>query len=142
MRRWIGPLAVFIITAVGAHWATLAYAPNVIMDRALSTLKNRGISEHALTTPQRMRGRLDMDRRELLVHLLLEFLSLFVYLTRCKAAPPHFGLLPIAEAHRVPAAVVIGEYLPDLVAQPEVARRRSHHDHPSPCSTCLELVLP
>ncbi|MEO0589587.1 MAG: DUF1254 domain-containing protein [Pseudomonadota bacterium] len=54
MIRWIGPLAVFMITAVGAHWATLAYAPSVIMDRALSTMKNRGISEHAFTTPQRI----------------------------------------------------------------------------------------
>ena len=54
MMRWIAPLAVFIITAVGAHWATLSYAPSVIMDRALSTLKNRGIAEHAFTTPQRI----------------------------------------------------------------------------------------
>ncbi|MEO1047436.1 MAG: DUF1254 domain-containing protein [Pseudomonadota bacterium] len=54
MMRWIGPLAVFIITAVGAHWATLQYTPSVIMDRTLSTLKNRGISEHAFTTPQRI----------------------------------------------------------------------------------------
>ena len=54
MMRWIGPLAVFIITAVGAHWATLQYTPSVIMDRTLSTLKNRGISQHAFTTPQRI----------------------------------------------------------------------------------------
>lgn len=54
MMRWIAPLAVFIVTAVGAHWATLAYAPGVIMDRALSTLKDRGIAEHAFTTPKRI----------------------------------------------------------------------------------------
>ena len=54
MKRWTGPLAVFLIAAIAAHAATLAYAPNVIMDRALSALKNRGISEHAFTTPQRI----------------------------------------------------------------------------------------
>ncbi|MEM9086013.1 MAG: DUF1254 domain-containing protein [Pseudomonadota bacterium] len=52
--RWVGPLAVFIITAVGAHWATLQYTPSVIMDRTLATLKNRGVSQHAFTTPQRI----------------------------------------------------------------------------------------
>ncbi|MEO1489111.1 MAG: DUF1254 domain-containing protein [Pseudomonadota bacterium] len=54
MMRWLGPLAVLIVTALGAHWATLAYAPSVIMDRALQTLKDRGIAEHAFTTPQRI----------------------------------------------------------------------------------------
>lgn len=54
MTRWIGPLMVLIATAFSAHWATVAYAPNVIMDRALSTLKNRGIAEHAFTAPQRI----------------------------------------------------------------------------------------
>ncbi|MEM7701248.1 MAG: DUF1254 domain-containing protein [Pseudomonadota bacterium] len=54
MTRWIGPICVLIATAAMAHWAALAYAPNVIMDRALSALKNRGISEHAFTTPQRI----------------------------------------------------------------------------------------
>ncbi|MDJ0979187.1 MAG: DUF1254 domain-containing protein [Erythrobacter sp.] len=54
MTRWFGPFATLIVAAIGAHWATLAFAPNVIMDRALSTLKNRGIAEHAFTTPQRI----------------------------------------------------------------------------------------
>ncbi|MEO1731911.1 MAG: DUF1254 domain-containing protein [Pseudomonadota bacterium] len=54
MMRFLGPLAVFIITAVGAHWATLAYAPSVIMDRALATLKDRGVAEHAFTSPVRI----------------------------------------------------------------------------------------
>lgn len=54
MMRWIAPLALLIATAIGAHWATLTYAPGLIMDRALTTLKNRGISEHAFTTPQRI----------------------------------------------------------------------------------------
>ncbi|MEO0463214.1 MAG: DUF1254 domain-containing protein [Pseudomonadota bacterium] len=54
MRRWLGPLAALILTAMAAHWATLAYAPRVIMDRALSTLKDRGIAQHAFTTPRRI----------------------------------------------------------------------------------------
>ncbi|MEM6474622.1 MAG: DUF1254 domain-containing protein [Pseudomonadota bacterium] len=54
MKRWIGPLAVTVIAALAAHWATLAYTPGFIMDRTLATLKNRGISQHAFTTPQRI----------------------------------------------------------------------------------------
>lgn len=54
MKRWAGPLGVLFITALAAHWATLAYAPSVIMDRALATLKERGIALHAFTTPQRI----------------------------------------------------------------------------------------
>jgi len=54
MKRFLGPLAVLIVAGLAAHWATLAYAPSVIMDRALSTLKNRGIAQHAFTTPQRI----------------------------------------------------------------------------------------
>lgn len=54
MKRWIGPLAVLTLTAIAAHWATLSFAPSVIMDRALSTLKDRGIVEHAFTTPRRI----------------------------------------------------------------------------------------
>ncbi|MGB3471304.1 MAG: DUF1254 domain-containing protein [Erythrobacter sp.] len=54
MKRWIGPLAALVVTALAAHWATLAYAPGVIMDRALLALKDRGIAQHAFTTPQRI----------------------------------------------------------------------------------------
>lgn len=54
MKSWIGPVAVLLASAVGAHWATLQYAPSVIMDRALTTLKNRGVAKHAFTTPQRI----------------------------------------------------------------------------------------
>lgn len=54
INRFIGPLAVLIVTALAAHWATLAYTPSLIMDRTLSTLKNRGVAEHAFTTPQRI----------------------------------------------------------------------------------------
>jgi uncharacterized membrane protein len=54
MKRWIGPLALCVIAALGAHWAALALAPSVIMDRALATLKDRGIALHAFTTPRRI----------------------------------------------------------------------------------------
>lgn len=54
MKRWAGPLGVLLIAAIAAHWATLAYAPSVIMDRALATLKDRGIALHAFTTPKRI----------------------------------------------------------------------------------------
>jgi len=54
MRRWAGPLLLFIAVAIGAHWATLVYAPSVIMDRALATLKERGIAQHAFTSPVRI----------------------------------------------------------------------------------------
>jgi len=54
MMRWIGPIAVLAVSAPAAHWATLAYAPSVIMDRALQTLKDRGIAEHAFTSPVRI----------------------------------------------------------------------------------------
>jgi len=54
MTRWIAPLAVLIATAIAAHWATLATTPSVIMDRALSTLQDRGIALHAFTTPRRI----------------------------------------------------------------------------------------
>lgn len=54
MKHWLGPFAMLLITAVAAHWATLHYAPSLIMDRTLSALKNRGVAEHAFTTPQRI----------------------------------------------------------------------------------------
>ncbi len=54
MSRWLGPIAMLIVTALATHWAALHYAPGVIMDRTLATLKNRGIAEHAFTTPQRI----------------------------------------------------------------------------------------
>lgn len=54
MKRFLGPILVLVIAALGAHWATLAYAPSIIMDRALVTLKDRGIALHAFTTPARI----------------------------------------------------------------------------------------
>ena len=54
MKRWIAPAAVLIASGVIAHAVTLYSAPSVIMDRALTTLKNRGIALHAFTTPQRI----------------------------------------------------------------------------------------
>ncbi|MEL6237821.1 MAG: DUF1254 domain-containing protein, partial [Pseudomonadota bacterium] len=54
MKRWIGPLAVLVVTALAAHWATLVYAPSVIMNGALSVMKKRGITEHTFTSPVRI----------------------------------------------------------------------------------------
>jgi len=54
MKRFLGPILVLIMAALGAHWATLAYTPSIIMDRALVTLKDRGIALHGFTTPARI----------------------------------------------------------------------------------------
>lgn len=54
MTRWLGPLAVIVATALAAHWATLAFAPSVIMDRALGALADRGVAVHAFTSTQRI----------------------------------------------------------------------------------------
>lgn len=54
MTRWIGPAILLLVAAIGAHWATLAYAPAFIMDRALGALEARGIEQHAFTAPQRI----------------------------------------------------------------------------------------
>ena len=54
MIRWIGPLLLLIAAAIGAHWATLVYAPNVIMNGALAVMKERGIAQHAFTSPVRI----------------------------------------------------------------------------------------
>ena len=54
MKRLLGPMAVLLGTAIAAHAATLYFAPSVIMDRALVTLKDRGVALHAFTTPKRI----------------------------------------------------------------------------------------
>ena len=54
MTRWLGPLLVLAIAALGPHWATLAFAPSVIMDRALGALESRGVALHAFTAPTRI----------------------------------------------------------------------------------------
>lgn len=54
MKRWLGPLVVLLVTAVGAHVLTLYLAPSVIMDRAMAALEQRGVALHAFTTPQRV----------------------------------------------------------------------------------------
>jgi len=54
MRGWIGPIALGVVAAVGAHWATLALAPGVIMDQALFALAKRNIALHAFTNPERI----------------------------------------------------------------------------------------
>ncbi|WP_298301106.1 DUF1254 domain-containing protein [uncultured Erythrobacter sp.] len=54
MKGWIGPIAFAAVTGIAAHWATLSFAPGVIMDRTLLALKNRDVALHAFTTPQRI----------------------------------------------------------------------------------------
>lgn len=54
MKRWLGPLAVLVISAAGAHGATLALAPGVIMGRAMAELEQRGVALHAFTSPVRI----------------------------------------------------------------------------------------
>jgi len=54
MRRWLGPLAVLLACAAGAHALTLHFAPAIIMDRAMAALEARGVALHAFTTPQRV----------------------------------------------------------------------------------------
>ena len=54
MTRWLGPLAVLLLCAAGVHWATLHFAPTVIMDRAMATLAQRGVALHRFTTPARV----------------------------------------------------------------------------------------
>jgi uncharacterized membrane protein len=54
VKHWLGPLAILVIASIGAHWATLALTPGIIMDRALATLEARGVALHAFTAPQRI----------------------------------------------------------------------------------------
>ena len=54
MKRWAGPLAALLATAVAAHALTLHFAPAVIMERAMTALAARGVALHAFTTPQRV----------------------------------------------------------------------------------------
>lgn len=54
MRGWIGPIALALVVGIAAHWATLAAAPNIIMDAALANLAKRNIALHAFTNPQRI----------------------------------------------------------------------------------------
>lgn len=54
MRGWIGPIALGVVAAASAHWATLALAPGVIMDQALFALAKRNVALHAFTNPERI----------------------------------------------------------------------------------------
>ena len=54
MKRWIGPVAVFALCAVGAHVLTLERTPSFIMARAMDALEDRGVALHAFTNPQRV----------------------------------------------------------------------------------------
>jgi len=54
MRRWLGPLAVLLICAVGVHLAVLHFAPGLIMARAMEALAARGVALHRFTAPLRI----------------------------------------------------------------------------------------
>jgi uncharacterized membrane protein len=54
MRCWLGPLGVLLACALGAHAATLAFAPEFIMSRAMAALAERGVALHSFTVPQRV----------------------------------------------------------------------------------------
>lgn len=57
MKRWVGPVAVFVALAGISHWAVLSRAPSTIMSVALDRLAERGVPTHAFalspaSTPQ------------------------------------------------------------------------------------------
>lgn len=54
MKRWLGPLVVMLVSAVGVHWATLNFAPTVIMGQAMGVLAQRGVALHRFTNPERV----------------------------------------------------------------------------------------
>lgn len=54
MKRWLGPLVVLLVTALGAHALTLHCTPAVIMDRAMAALAERGVALHAFSPTPRV----------------------------------------------------------------------------------------
>jgi uncharacterized membrane protein len=54
VRRWLGPLGVLLACALGTHAATLTFAPEFIMSRAMEALAARGVALHRFTVPQRV----------------------------------------------------------------------------------------
>lgn len=54
MRRWIGPLAVLLVSAAATHALTLHFVPGVIMARAMDALEQRGVALHRFTSPERI----------------------------------------------------------------------------------------
>lgn len=54
MKRWIGPLAVLALCAIGVHAVTLNLVPGVIMARAMEALAQRGVALHRFTMPERV----------------------------------------------------------------------------------------
>lgn len=54
MKRWLGPLALMLITALATHAAALHFAPAFIMNRAMDALAARGVAPHRFTVPQRI----------------------------------------------------------------------------------------
>lgn len=54
MRRWLGPLAVTLLSAAAVHGAVLYFAPGFIMARAMEALAERGVTLHRFTPPARI----------------------------------------------------------------------------------------
>jgi len=54
MKRWIGPLALFVALGLGSHFAVLQFAPHLIMGRALTLLEERGQPLHGFALGPRM----------------------------------------------------------------------------------------
>lgn len=43
MRRWVGPMAVLLGSAIATHFIILQQAPKIIMDKAMQRLAERGV---------------------------------------------------------------------------------------------------
>ena len=54
MKRWFGPLAVLLLVAAATHALSLHLAPELIMDRAMGALAERGVALHRFTAPARI----------------------------------------------------------------------------------------
>jgi len=54
MRRWLGPALLLTACAAAAHAATLHFAPDAIMGRAMDALAARGVVLHRFTAPERV----------------------------------------------------------------------------------------
>lgn len=54
MKRWLGPLAVFLLCAAAVHGAAIFAAPAVIMGQAMGVLAQRGVALHRFTNPERV----------------------------------------------------------------------------------------
>ncbi|TAD81409.1 MAG: DUF1254 domain-containing protein, partial [Sphingomonadales bacterium] len=54
MKRWLGPLAVLLLSAAAMHATALHFAPSVIMGQAMAMLAQRGVALHRFTNPERV----------------------------------------------------------------------------------------